>query len=427
MAEFALKTTLLEIPATQRNAGLLEPLVRVLQYWTEAGLSLQGIRLVGGLPRTLLVPNVLGHKISPGPGLDVDLVMESNAVEAASRLHSIHGGELVVHGRFATATWQPPGHVLVPTMDFITARTETYREPGQLPEVTPGTFVDDCFRRDITVNTLALDFPSVPQLCSGFRQALFHHHPSALRDLRKRVVRTLHPNSFKDDPTRLFRAARYEQRLGFRMSGKTLNLFESAVDENHIANISASRIRREIELVFLESRVEQILTRLNELGVMPAIGLDGVHASRGYEACANIPETDPDRVHIAWQLVLGTIGRNATSAGLAFGLRPKLLRQVEEFRTLMADGVLAAGGLSPMELVRRIGFADPLVLRSLQAYFPHLRQQIHQMIIRSDASHPHLGGRDLIQMGVPSWARDGANSQGTEVDAHGRVFPEHGS
>ena len=396
-------------PTVSTRVGILDTpaarnirvqLGRILPLLKEIGLPPAAVRLVGGLPRALLMTWDTGYRVPRHEGLDVDLVMKSDAVIAGIRLQEVHGGTLTAHRQFVNATWYPPKHLSAPPIDLISARSERYPQPGQLPEVRPGTFADDCHRRDFTVNTLALDLEAAAALGAGAGQCLVHHHPLALEDLRQGIIRVLHAGSFVEDPTRLFRAVRYEQRLGFRMSGQTMDLFRSAVAGNCTATVSGTRIRHEVELAFLESRVAAVLNRLARLGLLTGIGLTGARAAEGREACGRMSEAEANRIGMGWLLLLGTAAEPGT-AGQVLGLPPRMQARAETFRSLLEDSALSKDTLSDLALARRLGSVsrDDLVLRSLQVYFPHLRARIDQLMVRAADPRPRLDGWDLIQLG----------------------------
>jgi tRNA nucleotidyltransferase (CCA-adding enzyme) len=205
----------------------------------------QKLHLVGGVVRDLL----LGR-----PNLDLDLVVEGDAVTLARRLAG-KGTKLTVHPAFRTAKllrdrW---------SVDFTTARSETYSRPGALPQVEAGTLESDLFRRDFTVNAMAVE------LTSGHYGDLVDLH-GGINDLKKRAIRVLHDRSFSDDATRMWRAARYEQRLSFRIEPTTRGLLER--DLAMLDTISGDRIRHEIELSLKEGRPEKVLRRAYDLGIL---------------------------------------------------------------------------------------------------------------------------------------------------------------
>lgn len=175
------------------------------------------VYLVGGAVRDLL----LGRGRS-----DIDLVVVGDATALAARL----GADPIEHERFATAKVELDGH----EVDIATARTETYSEPGALPEVATANEIEaDLRRRDFTINAMALPLSGEPQLIDP-------HGGHA--DLEAGLLRVLHPGSFVDDPTRALRAARYAARFGFGLEADT----ETLLRATDLETISADRRRAEL-------------------------------------------------------------------------------------------------------------------------------------------------------------------------------------
>jgi tRNA nucleotidyltransferase (CCA-adding enzyme) len=227
--------------------------VALLRQVADAAVTRQlPLYLVGGFVRDLLLGS---------PATDFDLVVEGDAISLARMLAAQYGGRVTSHLRFGTAQWFLPGsdhHVL----DFISTRSETYKHPAALPTVRPGTLTDDLLRRDFTINTLALRLDG--EHCGELRDDL-----GGLKDLKKGLVRVLHSKSFEDDPTRLFRAVRYEQRYGFQIVPETLSLMPDA--HALIGSLSAERIRHELDLVLEEEKAVAMLCRLAELGLLEPV------------------------------------------------------------------------------------------------------------------------------------------------------------
>ena len=204
--------------------------------------------LVGGAVRDLLLYQ---------PGFDVDLVVVGDAEAYAHALAERLGGRVVTHGRFGTAVvhYRDGRH-----LDVATARTETYPAPGALPAVAPAASIeDDLSRRDFTINAMAVALPD-GELVDPF---------GGRSHLADRLVRVLHEQSFVDDPTRIFRAARYEGRLRFRMDPKTETLALIAVPE--VRRLSGARVREELIAILSEERAPEMLKRLRQLAVDEAL------------------------------------------------------------------------------------------------------------------------------------------------------------
>lgn len=216
------------------------------------------IYVVGGFVRDLM----LDH-----PSMDFDIVVEGDAVELAKIVAAEHGGRITIHKRFGTAKWYMEKSDFqekdIPEfIDFITARMEFYAHPTALPTIERSNIKYDLHRRDFTINTLAL------RLDGRHFGELFDFW-GGLNDIKSGIIRVLHSLSFVDDPTRMLRAIRFEQRFGFRIEDRTLQLMLDA--KGLLGNISGDRIRHEINLILEEEKYIEILSRLAELSLLTAI------------------------------------------------------------------------------------------------------------------------------------------------------------
>jgi tRNA nucleotidyltransferase (CCA-adding enzyme) len=216
--------------------------------------------LVGGFVRDLL----LGRE-----NRDLDVVVEGDGPAFARDLGERLGAHVRVHETFLTAVVKEADGS---TVDVASARSEFYRAPAVLPEVESSALRQDLYRRDFTINTLALRLgPGGPiELVDFF---------GGQRDLKERVLRVLHSLSFIDDPTRVLRAVRLSLRLDFVISPETQRLIAVAVGERIFDQLSGGRLRDELELLLAEPDIAlRGLERLDELGVLssvhPALRLD---------------------------------------------------------------------------------------------------------------------------------------------------------
>jgi tRNA nucleotidyltransferase (CCA-adding enzyme) len=227
----------------------------VIEEATERSLPLY---VVGGTVRDL----VLGRPLN-----DFDLTVEGDAIALARALSSKHGGGVTAHTKFGTAKWFLP-QALKPdtgehdTLDLITARSETYKHPAALPTVAFGTIEDDLRRRDFTINAMAIRLDS-----SHLGELRDDLH--GMDDLQNNIVRVLHPGSFIDDPTRMYRAARYAERYGFRIAEDTLALIPEA--RPGVEKLSPQRIRHELDLILDEPNAVAMLRRLDDLDLLACI------------------------------------------------------------------------------------------------------------------------------------------------------------
>jgi tRNA nucleotidyltransferase (CCA-adding enzyme) len=206
----------------------------------------QRLYLVGGVVRDILLDRV---------NLDFDLVIEGDAPSFAEKLARVNQVTLSTHPRFGTATLKWRNRCI----DVVTARSETYAEPGALPKIKPGPISDDLARRDFSINAMAIELNP-----KHFGELLDPH--GGRNDLQAGLVRVLYDQSFIDDATRIWRAIRYEQRLDFRIEKNTLQLLKKHLAK--LDTISGTRIRHELERTFDEEYPEKVLQRADELGVL---------------------------------------------------------------------------------------------------------------------------------------------------------------
>ncbi|HID95383.1 MAG TPA: CCA tRNA nucleotidyltransferase [Candidatus Latescibacteria bacterium] len=222
---------------------------RIAYVADEIGVN---VYLVGGMPRDLL----LGE-----PNLDVDIVVEGDGIGFAKELVAREGGLVKPHKRFQTAIVTLPDRFKV---DVATARTEKYEGPAALPVVEASGIEQDLYRRDFTINSLAI------QLNRGSYGRLVDRF-GGYRDLAAGVVRVLHDLSFVDDPMRIIRAVRFEGRYGFSMDEKTERLLREALEQGLLDQASNERIGKEIILILKEADPLPAVLRLDQLGILCAI------------------------------------------------------------------------------------------------------------------------------------------------------------
>jgi len=213
------------------------------------------IYLVGGVVRDLLLVHPVG---------DFDLVVEGDGAKFARHLEKSIGGEIVIHSAFGTATWQLADSSL--SFDLITARSETYAQPGALPTVKLSTIDDDLHRRDFTINAMAIRL-------DGEHYGELYDPLGGQKDLDAKTVRVLHDRSFIDDPTRIFRAVRYAARYGFELDTTTQSLINPEA-LTVLTGLSGERLRHEFDLIFEESHSLAMIADLEVSGVLSVIHKD---------------------------------------------------------------------------------------------------------------------------------------------------------
>jgi tRNA nucleotidyltransferase (CCA-adding enzyme) len=256
-----------------------------------------------GEPRVWVVGGAVRDLLLGGRPSDLDLVVEGDALPVARRAAERLDGEVLVHERFGTATVRGAEGAF----DLAGARRENYPEPGALPVVELGaSLAEDLARRDFTVNTLAL------RLADGELTGV----DGAREDLEARELRVLHDASFRDDPTRLVRLARYAGRLGFEVEPHTAALARLAVSVGAPGTVSGERLGAELRLLAGEPQ-PAALAALEERGLgralLPGFAVDAGLARRALALCP--VDARPGLV------ALGSAVRDAPAAELTARLR----------------------------------------------------------------------------------------------------------
>lgn len=310
---------------------------------------------------------------------DLDLVSESDPGALARALAKKWGGKLESFDRFGTyRLHEAKGFRL----DFVRARAESYREPAALPDVRPGTLTDDLARRDFTINAIAVPLEGRTKLIDPFRGA---------EDLKAGIVRVLHDESFKDDPTRMFRAARFACRFGFELDDRTELLRQKAMSERWVDKLSRERLRQELVRILEEKDPRCALAKLKDWGLAsslhPELKWDGAIAS----------------ARAAWErLGLMALGMDD---GAGFIRSLNLERPVAQ--AIQAALELARVKESPRTAV------DPLTAAVLRRAFAHVPKNAFAPLLVSGADLKTLGikpgpeFKDLLSRAAKAqWAGD---------------------
>jgi tRNA nucleotidyltransferase (CCA-adding enzyme) len=203
---------------------------------------------VGGFVRDLLM------RVE---NFDVDIVVEGDGIRLAEEVEKKFPCRIRTHKKFGTAIILFPDGLKV---DVATARLEVYDSPAALPTVERGSTKMDLYRRDFTINTLAIQLnpKAFGELIDFF---------GGVRDIKEKVVRVLHNLSFVEDPTRVFRAIRFEQRLGFQIGKHTQNLMRNAVKMGFMDRLSGGRILSELILILQEENPTPALKRMRDFNL----------------------------------------------------------------------------------------------------------------------------------------------------------------
>ncbi|MDE2836203.1 MAG: hypothetical protein OXL97_01650 [Chloroflexota bacterium] len=343
--------------------------------------------LVGGPVRDAL----LGR-----PVLDLDLTSEAPAAELGPRLAERLGGTCGARSAFGTVKLRLGRR----TIDLATARAEVYPYPASLPVIVAhADMADDLARRDFGINAMAASLH--PRRFGELLDA-----EGGIDDLNAGGVRVLHRASFRDDPTRLFRAARYVSRLGFRMDGATRRQLRRNL--THVDALSAARVRREIERLLAEQDAARALLTAVRLGVLPAVeaGLAapevraalrraGARGLRGLALLGALTYPLPPEHSDAFRERIAATNRQAQVVRAVVSLR-----EAEQglTRARRPSEVSAIVGNAPREAVEAASAAaaSAAARRNLARY------------LRMSRRRTPLDGHDLLAIGMPEGPAIGA-------------------
>jgi tRNA nucleotidyltransferase (CCA-adding enzyme) len=385
-----------EAPASlAEELGRLERLSPAFEAIAAASEPYDGVYLVGGTVRDILLAE---------RSFDVDVAVEGDAIALARSLAEALDGRARAHRKFGTAV------VLYgdgERVDVVTARTEFYDAPAALPTVEHATIREDLFRRDFTINAMAVSLKGADfgRLVDPF---------GGRRDLQEGLIRVLHNLSFIDDPTRIFRAIRYENRYGFRMDEHTLRLARGCIEMGLVGDLSSARLRDELVLLLEEGEVEHSILRLAELGAARAIhphlaaddeavellrrgrelnaeyGLDVPSWRVGLTVLAR--KLPPDEIY-EWLERLKVRRRDAELIAHAVTVGPRLVERLRGREAEAAEVVAMADPYAPDAPLFALALEE---LGPLRRYFRELRD------VRLE-----IGGADLAKLGLAESPRVG--------------------
>jgi tRNA nucleotidyltransferase (CCA-adding enzyme) len=351
--------------------------------------------LVGGAVRDVL----LARSVE-----DVDVVVEGNGVELAERLVARFGGRSHPHEAFLTAAVQVGSDV---RLDVATARTEFYRSPAALPEVETSAMRQDLYRRDFTINAMAIN------LSPGRFGDLLDFF-GGQRDLERRQIRVLHSLSFLDDPTRAIRAVRFATRLGFEIAAETRQLIRVAVEEGVFSRLSGERLRDELAELLDEGHPVEALAELDQLGVFPAVFPSPVwgvalhrfmHDVESVLAWSMLEEVYEGPRWLVYFVALATRAGEGGGKDLAkrLALSGRMATTVAGARSRMEQllAIVCQKGAPPSEVVAAVERSDgALVTVTMAAAGPQERRVLRQALTAWMRAPAPVSGAQLRAAGV---------------------------
>jgi tRNA nucleotidyltransferase (CCA-adding enzyme) len=356
------------------------------------------IYLVGGFVRDL----ILGVK-----NLDLDIVVEGDGIKFAEEFANRLNASLILHRRFGTATVVLESKLKI---DIASARKEHYPKAASLPEVTAGTLEDDLFRRDFTINTMAI---SITKNNFGNFIDLF----GGKADLNNKKIRVLHNLSFIDDPTRILRAIRFEKRYGFKIDAETLKALSVSVRLKMLEKVQPQRLRDELILTLKETKPIKEIERIQQLAGFKFINPSLSLTKGSYQLLKNIEaqinwfkKRYPQRRTLDTWLVyfIGLIDplglREIKSICKKF-----VFRRGEEKRILAYKKVgertlryLSQAKIKPsgiFELLEPLSYEIILILKAKSRYH-NIKRNIENFLRAYNGMQLYVSGEDLCRLGI---------------------------
>ncbi len=374
---------------------------RVVNLLKTAGEVAEGLGFkayaVGGFVRDLILGN---------ENLDVDIVIEGDGIIFAKSLGERFGCKVRPYQRFKTAVLVFPDGFKV---DVATARLEYYERPGALPTIEKSSIKLDLYRRDFTINTLAICLNP-----SNFGELLDFY--GGLRDIKAKTIRVLHSLSFVEDPTRVFRAVRFEQRFGFAIGKHTMRLIKNAIRLELFKTVERRRFFVELKAILSEEDPVSIIKRLGELDLLrfihPSIRfdrdmnllLDRTRDVMSWFRLLYMKERVEEWLFVYLVLTDSLSQRELTSLSEGFGVGGRrvweAIRQREEVPEIMNR---LSGDLKPSEIYHLL---HPLHLEVIlyimaKAQEEVVKKHISLYLTQLRKVRPSLTGRDLKELGIP--------------------------
>jgi tRNA nucleotidyltransferase (CCA-adding enzyme) len=354
--------------------------------------------LVGGFVRDLLLRN---------KNFDIDIVVEGDGIRFAEELSRQVSAKMRPHKEFGTAkVIYPDGF----SVDIATARLEYYKAPATLPIVEHSSLKLDLYRRDFTINTLAIS------LNKNTRGELIDFF-GAQRDIKEKAIRVLHSLSFVEDPTRVFRAVRFERRFNFQIGKFTLNLIKNAIKMGFLARIKGSRMWSELALILKEEDPAAIFKRLQELDLLkfihPRFTFDADKEKLFREMNTVLKWYTllyKGKLNLALYYLFALVDHANTKDVTEFGekldlsesMRRKLASEIEKTRKVLARFAAAIRTMEKSEIYRELEVlsleARLFIMAKTQS--DETKKAISNYITYADSFKPVLSGKNLKQMGV---------------------------
>lgn len=434
-------TDVSKVDRSKAMATLGEQHIRLIEVITELAQE-QNLYLymVGGIVRDLLLDR---------PNFDIDFVLEGSAISFAESVFAQFGGDIHSYPPFGTATWTLNEQVAkklglsfedIPHhLDFATARSELYEHPTALPTVYNSGIKLDLRRRDFTINSIAVQLSPV--------KAMWHilDFYGGISDLNKGLIRVLHSLSFVDDPTRILRAVRFSNRLGFEIETRTQDLVQSALPM--LKRVTGERLQNELTLILKEKFSAQIILKLQELDVLTNIHPD-FRVNKEIEPAFELleqkkfPVWSTDITLISWHVLMATVSSDVIEDVLGHLLigQNKVKSIQTTAKILQNSEILMKASTKPSAIVKFLSsmtneglvtiwlyLDEPLARERIEEYqksWRHIKPTIDGNILKEMGLKPSPIFREILELLRDAWLDDVIHNQAEELSLLKQLIAE---
>jgi tRNA nucleotidyltransferase (CCA-adding enzyme) len=348
--------------------------------------------LVGGIVRDIVMKNK--------KSLDIDILVEGDALKLLEKLKKDYGYSTQFHNQFFSGSLTLKSKGI--KIDFATARKEEYEHPGAYPKVKKATLKEDLYRRDFTINTLAVEITSdnYGKLIDFF---------NGLKDINDKVIRILQPLSFVEDPIRILRAVRFAGRFNFKLGKPTERLLKMAINEEVLKIAPRARIKQELEYIFQEKNVLEIINLMNKYKILHQLIPNFVMSRKRLEILSRL-KTLINTYEILFKGEADKVGLYLLA--LLYHLPYEIAYKILEKYQLLEKKDLFEGFYNikdefkkipkkDSEIYKKIKNLDKNIIIFLAAYIDRdLTKRIMDIFNKEKNFKSILSGRDLIKLGL---------------------------
>ncbi|MCK4352317.1 CCA tRNA nucleotidyltransferase [candidate division WOR-3 bacterium] len=334
---------------------------------------------VGGPVRDYLLGNSLVDK-------NIDITVEGDGIAFGKLLQKEMGGKLNTHLDFGTCSLILPNA----TIDIASCRKEKYARPAKLPEVEKTTLLEDLKRRDFTINAMAIEMSKIKNQKSNIIDPF-----GGMSDLKNGLIRVLHPKSFIDDPTRIFRALRFAGKFDFRLESETDILAKKAIKAGLVEKLSPKRIRRETILILEEQKRERIIRLSDKFGLLKILKLKLPEPGLFKKLEAT---TYPSLANKWFVYLLGILDLENPSPFLSF--TNKELQKIKHTNTILKNLHPLKNAKKPSEIYNLLKEAGDEELLFIMLVVSQVKSRIIKFLQVYKKVKLKINGKDLIKLGI---------------------------